>query len=146
MLFLFFQKQGKQCGRKTCPENTSVGMAIGAMFPDLFSHVQCHTHNRYSKNTCILVVFVIWKWIYILVWKWSRFCLLRALYYVLRGFPGGSVNKEFACNAGGGGLILGSGRSPEEENGYPRQYSCLGNPMAWGAWLQYIGSQESDTT
>ena len=102
-------------------------------FPFLIQHlVQCHTHDRYSKNTCILVVFDTWKWIYILVWKSSRFCLFRTLYYVLRGFPGGLVNKEFACNAGG--LILRSGRSPGEGNGYSCQYSCLGNPMAWGAW------------
>ena len=31
-------------------------------------------------------------------------------------------------------LIPGSGRSPEEGNGNPRQYSCLGNPMDRGAW------------
>ena len=28
----------------------------------------------------------------------------------------------------------GSGRSPEEENGSPLQYSCLENPMDRGAW------------
>ena len=32
------------------------------------------------------------------------------------------------------GSIPGSGRSPGEENGYPLQYSCLGNPMDRGAW------------
>ena len=37
--------------------------------------------------------------------------------------------KESACNAGDWGLIPGSERSPEEGNGYPLQYSCLGNPM-----------------
>ena len=37
--------------------------------------------------------------------------------------------------AGELGLIPGSGRSPGEGNGYlPLQYSCLGNPMARGAW------------
>ena len=29
---------------------------------------------------------------------------------------------------------LGSGRSPEEGNGNPLQYSCLENPMEGGAW------------
>jgi len=38
------------------------------------------------------------------------------------GFPGGSDGKESACNAGDPGLILGSGRSPGEGNGYPLQY------------------------
>ena len=35
------------------------------------------------------------------------------------GFPGGSVGKEFACNAGDLGLILGLGRYSGEGNGYP---------------------------
>ena len=30
--------------------------------------------------------------------------------------------------------IPGSGRSPEEENGNPLQYSCLENPMDGRAW------------
>ena len=34
--------------------------------------------------------------------------------------------KASACNAGDPGSIPGSGRSPGEENGYPLQYSCLG--------------------
>ena len=29
--------------------------------------------------------------------------------------------------------ILGLGRSPGEGNGYPLQYSCMGNPMDRGA-------------
>ena len=31
-------------------------------------------------------------------------------------------------------MIPGLGRSPEEGNVYPPQYSCLGNPMDRGAW------------
>ena len=31
-------------------------------------------------------------------------------------------------------LILESGRSPGEGNGYPLQYSCLENSMDRGAW------------
>ena len=49
-------------------------------------------------------------------------------------FPGGSVSKESACNAGDVGLIPGSERSPGEENGYSLQYSCLENPMDRGVW------------
>ena len=37
-------------------------------------------------------------------------------------------------NAGDPGLIPGSGRSPEEGNGYPLQYSCLENAIDRGAW------------
>ena len=43
--------------------------------------------------------------------------------------PGGSDSKEFVCNVGDMGLILMSGRSPEEGNGNPLQYSCLENSM-----------------
>ena len=45
------------------------------------------------------------------------------------GFPGGSGDKEFACNAGDPGSIPGSVRSPGEGNGNLFQYSCLGNPI-----------------
>ena len=48
---------------------------------------------------------------------------------VFLGFPGGSASKESTCNAGNPNLIFGSGRSPEEGNGYPLQYSGLENSM-----------------
>ena len=51
------------------------------------------------------------------------------------GFPSGSVVKNLPANAGNWGSIPGLGRSPEEENGSPLQYSCLENPMDKGAWL-----------
>ena len=57
---------------------------------------------------------------------------------VLRGFPGSSNSKTSAYNAGDLGSIPGSGRSPGEGNGNPLQYSCLENPMDWGAWWATI--------
>ena len=45
--------------------------------------------------------------------------------------------KESACNAGAAedpGLIPESGRSPGGGLGNSLQYSCLENPMDWGAW------------
>ena len=47
----------------------------------------------------------------------------------LPGFPDSSAGKESACNAGDPGSIPGSGRSPGEVKGYPRQYSGLENSM-----------------
>ena len=49
--------------------------------------------------------------------------------------PRASVGKESAWNSGDMGdvgLIPGLGRSSGEGN--PLQYSCLENPMDWGAW------------
>ena len=50
------------------------------------------------------------------------------------GFPDGSLVKNPPANAGDANSIPGSGRSPEEGNGNPLQYSRLGNPMNRGAW------------
>ena len=52
-------------------------------------------------------------------------------------FPGASVGKETAYNAGdtsGPGSIPGSGRSPGGGKGNPLQYSFLENPTDWGVW------------
>ena len=46
---------------------------------------------------------------------------------------GGSDGKESACSAGDSGSIAGLGRSPEEGNGNPFQYSSLENSMDRGA-------------
>ena len=64
------------------------------------------------------------------------------------GFPRCLNGKEFACNAGDLGSIPGSGRSPEEGNGYPLQNSCLGNPTDRGAWWATVHGfpKESDAT
>ena len=58
------------------------------------------------------------------------------------GFPGGSAVNNLPANAGDSSWILGSGRSSEEGNGNPLQYSCLGNPMDRGAWwAKFMGLQ-----
>ena len=62
------------------------------------------------------------------------------------GFPGGSNNKELACNAGDLGSIPGLGRSPGEGNGNPIQYSCLENPMDSGAWWATVHGVEKSQT
>ena len=51
-----------------------------------------------------------------------------------------------ACNAGNPDSIAGSGRSPWEGNGYPLQYSCLGNSMDRRAWrATVLGVTKSQT-
>ena len=68
----------------------------------------------------------------IVEWKYLKVVLGAPMLYL--GFPGGSEDKVFACNAGDPGSIPGLGRSPGEGNGNPLQYSCLENPMDRGAW------------
>ena len=57
------------------------------------------------------------------------------------GLPGGSVDKEPACNAGDArnmGLIPGLGRSPGGGHSNLLQYSCLENPTDRGAWWAMV--------
>ena len=56
----------------------------------------------------------------------------------MKELPGGSDNKESACNVEDPGLISGSGRSTGEGNGNPLQYSCLENP-----WTEEPDGQQS---
>ena len=63
------------------------------------------------------------------------------------GFPGNSISKESACNAGDLGSIPGSGRSPGEGNGNPLQYSCLENSLdEEPGGPQSMGHKELDMT
>ena len=62
------------------------------------------------------------------------------------GFPGSSDGKEFTRRARYPGLTPGLGRSPGEGNGYPLQYSGLGNSMDRGAWWATVhGVAKSQT-
>ena len=56
--------------------------------------------------------------------------------------------QETSCSVGDLGSIPGLGRSPEEGNGNPLQYSDLGNSMDRGAWWAtvYMAAKELDTT
>ena len=59
---------------------------------------------------------------------------------------GGSDSKESTHNVGNPVLILESGRSPGERNGYPLQCSCLENPMDRGvSWATVHGVAKSQT-
>ena len=62
------------------------------------------------------------------------------------GYPSSSSGKESTCSAEGPGSIPGSGRSPGEEIGYPRQY-CWASlvaqmvkhlPTVWETWVQSL--------
>ena len=70
--------------------------------------------------------------------KCNRLEVLKPSFYPHQGFPGGLDGKESACHAGDPGSVPGSGRSSGEGNGYPLQYSCLGNPINGGAWWAVV--------
>ena len=55
----------------------------------------------------------------------------------------GPAGKKSAHNVGDLGSVPGLGRSPEEGNSYPVQYSGLENSMDREAWqaIQSMGSQ-----
>ena len=70
-------------------------------------------------------------------WSWLKFMSIESVTHLFRqqaGFPGGSDDKESACNAGDLDLIPRSGRSLGKGNGYPLRYSCFGNSVDRGAW------------
>ena len=59
---------------------------------------------------------------------------------------GDSDGKESAHSVGDLGSIPESGRSPEEGNDNPSQYSCLENSMDRGAWWATVhGIAKSQT-
>ena len=77
------------------------------------------------------------------------FCRLSGIIQVpnnIVGLPWLLSGKESACNAGDPGSVPGLRRSSREGNGYPLQYSCLGNPMDRGArWATVHGIANSWT-
>ena len=62
------------------------------------------------------------------------------------GFPGSSVGKESACNAGDPGSIPGSGRSAGEGIGYPLPYllaQLVKNlPAMQEFWVEPLGWED----
>ena len=63
-------------------------------------------------------------------------------------FQGSSVVTNLPSNAGDMGSIAASERSPEEGNGNPLQFSCMGNPMNRGDWwsIAHGVAKERDMT
>ena len=74
--------------------------------------------------------------------NWKAWIYVYLLIY--GGIPGGSDDKESACNAGDLGLISESRRSPGKGNGNPLQYSYLENPKDRGAcWVTIHGAKNA---
>ena len=95
---------------------------------------QSHTFRASSTHAYFMKV--------LRVWAGHLICVCICL-----NFPGVSDGKEYACNAGVQGLILGLVRFPWKGNGYQLQYFCLENSMDRGTWWATVhGVTESDMT
>jgi len=73
----------------------------------------------------------------------SVYIVFTAIYVAFAGFPGGSVVNNPSANVGDKDSFPESGRSLEEGNGNPLQYSYLGNTMQ-GAWRATVLGLEKE--
>ena len=85
------------------------------------------------------------------VWAWSVLSMERLFMgsSTFTGLPWWLSSKESACNAGDTedvGSIPGSRRCPGGRHGNPLQYTCLENPMDWGAWWATVHSVSRSRT
>ena len=103
-------------------------------------------YQWYFKTGCI-------PWEYFVVKSsdckdfWKVYSCFWIMLYLARGFPGGSYDKESACNAGDMGSIPGSERSLEK--GMATRFSVLAWRIPWTDepdGLQSWGLKESDMT
>ena len=85
-------------------------------------------------NTFLLTLYSMFLAILFYLFEFIGWLMFLVFTPMILSFPGSSVDKESACNAGDWGSIPGLGRSPGEGNGNPLQYSCLENPMDRRAW------------
>ena len=82
-------------------------------------------------------------------WKSQIVAISYQTSYIKIGLPGGSADKESACNAGDPSLIPGLRKSPGEWKGYPLQYFGLENsldciaPKNWCFWIVLKNTLES---
>ena len=97
----------------------------------------------YREAWCAAIHGIAKSWTQLSDWT-ELICIYTHIHIYI--FPGGSDDKESACNAGDLGLILGSGRSPGERNGYPLQYPCLENSMDRGSWEAKVHGIAKDQT
>ena len=94
-------------------------------------------------NSIITVLVVAWFWIHeacrmniiVRVYCPSSYydCIVKS-----KGFPVILDSNESTYNAENWVWIPGSGKSPREGNGYPRQYSPLENSTNRGAWWAIV--------
>ena len=93
--------------------------------------------NSLSHYPTPLICFPLWQnfsKVHCSLLKPLHFKLLPPLLSKNQGYPGGSVGKESAYDAGDLGSVPEWGRFPGEGNSNPHQYFCLGSPRDRGTW------------
>ena len=116
---------------------------VAANFPSLVLRLQANivnTHHSFCYNRQCQFLWPAAKEPAVAC-RWALE-LSTGFHFSPKGFPGISDGKESACNAGDGGSIPRSGRSPGEGNGYPS--SILSWRIPWReepGGLQSMGLQ-----
>ena len=127
-LFIYCVDQSFFLALLLLPEEINLSYSVGLLVTD-FAYIYLRS---ISPSFCKIL-------------DWSK-----GSFFVMSGFPGGSVVKDLPVNSRDlrdMGSIPGSGRCPGVGNGNPLQYSCLENPMDRGAWPATVpGVTESDMT
>ena len=99
----------------------------------------------WTQVSCVLCIGrqILYHWA-----TWEALTMTFRLDIMFKGFPGGSENKESACNAEDLGSVPGLSRSHGGRHGNPLQYSCLENPHGQRSLSGYSpwGLKELDMT
>ena len=119
--------------RRACrPRGSSSGLTDLSTGPSVTSHFPVQTlsqaNSNYQDPRNLEQGLLLACWTDVGPCNWAPPPLGPGLLCKL-GFPGGSVGKKYACNAGEPSLIPGSGRSTGEGIGHTLQYSWA-FPMA----------------
>ena len=115
------------------------GIVYPLQYP--WASLVAHEIKNLLKNPSAMQETLFDSWVRKICWRRDRLPTPVSL-----GFPGGSRDKESACNAGDLGSITELGRSPGEGHGNPLQYSCLEKFMERGAWQAAVhGTAKSRT-
>ena len=140
--------------RRACrPRGSSSGLTDLSTGPSVTSHFPVQTlsqaNSNYQDPRNLEQGLLLACWTDVGPCNWAPPPLGPGLLCKL-GFPGGSVGKKYACNAGEPSLIPGSGRSTGEGTGYPLQYpwaslvvQLVKNPPAMQEpWVQSLGWED----
>jgi len=129
--------EGYRLGRDSCKENRKNWFIRFCEKAGEFSEksVEILWEKQYLASKSVgthTILYKLFQWNGTSFWSQNLGKMMMLLQLI--DFPNGSVVKNPSANAEVVGSIPGLRWFPEEGNGNPLQYSCLGNPMHRGAW------------